>query len=281
MKRISLVLLILAVMAIACNAPGQDTPGPGTAAPPTEEPPQTPAPADTPTVEVTATIAVNVTCNEISFYLDPALAANYTCETVSAANGPDPWMVYPQHTKVSFQGYVLADRFHAPRIVVYPLPELLALLPQYSGSVDALRTLIGGGPPGAGLPLLEPSFNAAQEFHAQYQVLAFANGSGIRFATQYAQYYAEINNHDMFYAFSGMTADEQYWISAVLPLSHPSLPAEAGANPPGGMSWEDWGNQFPAYIANLSTQLNAEPAASFLPSLMLLDALFQSIVIAP
>jgi hypothetical protein len=277
MKRIFLLGLLLAVLMLACNAPGT-----GTAVPPTTEPPQTPEPADTPTPELTPTLGTNAVCNELSFYLDPALAASFTCETVPAANGPDPWMVYPQHTKVSFQGYVLADRFHAPRIVVYPLPDLLAVLPQYSGRVDELRALIGGGAPGTGLPLLEPSFNAAQEFYAQYQVLVFANGSGIRFVTQYAQYFAEINNHDMFYAFSGMTADEQYWISAILPVSNPILPETTDpANPPGGMSAEDWGNHFPVYIADLKNQLDAQPAASFLPSLMLLDALAQSIVITP
>ncbi|MFN2297226.1 MAG: hypothetical protein ACK2UB_00145 [Anaerolineales bacterium] len=275
MKRIYLLALILAVLMLACNVPG------GTPVPPTQEPPETPAPADTPTVEATPTLQLNVSCNELSFYLDPALAAGFTCETVPAANGPDPWMMYPQHTRVNLQGYVLAGTFHDPRIVVYHLPELLALRPEYTGFVDSLRDLVGGGAPGAALPLIEPSFNAGQVFHAQFQLLPFATGSGIRFATLYAQYFAEINNHDMFYAFSGMTADEQYWISAVLPLSHPSLPAEAGMDPPGGMSWEDWGNQFPTYAADVSTQLNAQPDASFLPSLMLLDSMIQSIVITP
>jgi hypothetical protein len=38
---------------------------------------------DTP-VGVTETPAVqtNITCNELSVYLDPALATNYTCETI-------------------------------------------------------------------------------------------------------------------------------------------------------------------------------------------------------
>jgi hypothetical protein len=279
MKRLFLFALILAALMIACNLPGQET------AVPTSNPP--PAPTDTaelpptPTVALTPTIGTNETCGPISFYRDPALASSILCETIPAANGPDPWAMYPEHTKATFQGYMLADRFHTPRITVYPLPAFLALTPDLSTRVNELNALISGGPLGpSALPLLEPGFNAAQEFHAKYQLLNFSGGSGIRFITQYAQFYAPINNHDMFYTFQGITAGGQYWISVVLPISHPTLPANAD-NPPGGMSWEEFGNQFTTYIANLTPQLDSQPDASYIPSIALLDALIASITVTP
>jgi hypothetical protein len=111
-------------------------------------------------------------------------------------------------------------------------------------------------------------------------VVSFANGSGIRFITQYSQYFAPINNNEMFFAFQGITNDEQYWISIILPISNPILPANAD-NPPGGMSWDDFNANIETYIADLTSQLNAQPAASYMPSLALLDAMVGSIIIQP
>ena len=70
-------------------------------------------------------------------------------------------------------------------------------------------------------------------FHAQYQVFPFGSGGGIRYLTLYAQYYAPINNHDLFYTYQGLTNDGKYWVSAILPINNPILP-DNGDNPPGG-----------------------------------------------
>ncbi|MEO8354588.1 MAG: hypothetical protein ABI621_01610 [Chloroflexota bacterium] len=43
--------------------------------------------------------------------------------------------------------------------------------------------------------------------HPLMQVINFQNGRGIRFLTQYAQYPAPINNHELFYHFQGLTND--------------------------------------------------------------------------
>ena len=276
MKRLSLLTLILAALMLACNI---STPVPATQQPP--PPTNTPELPATPTVAETPAVQPNAVCNELSFFLDPAVAADIVCETVPQGNGEDPWDVHPQFTKAAFQGYALADKFHNPRISVYPLPAYIAQVPKVADSAAFLKSLIGGGDPGTGaIPVLESSFNAAQEFHAQYQVVRFANGAGVRFVTQYAQYFAPINNHDMFFTFQGITADDQYWISIILPITNPVLPANAD-NPPGGMSWEEFGNQFDTYIADLANQLNGQPADSFAPSITLLDSLIQSISVQP
>ena len=280
MKRLYLFVLILAALMLACNIPSPATPEPGTGEPPAGATDTVAIPA-TPTIEiVTPTVqANNVQCSELSFYLDPALASGHTCETVPENIENDPFQL-PQYTSVTLEGYVLPGEVYFRRIHVYRLAEFLALRPQASAGVDKLKALIAGGAPGAdALPVMD-LLGAAQEFHAQYKVVSFAGGSGIRFISQYAQYYAPINNSDMFLIFQGLTSDEQYYISAVLRISNPILPA----NPlplPGGMTDEQFSNQFDAYIADITSQLNAQPEASFIPGIALLDALFQSITIAP
>jgi hypothetical protein len=278
MKRLFLFALILAALMLACNVPGQETPAPATNQPPAAT--ETPPLAITPTITLTSTEAPNVQCNKLEFYLDPALASGHTCETVPENIENDPWQL-PEYTQVTLQGYVLPpDQPYFQTIHVYRLAEFLALRPQASTSVDALKALIAGGAPGAdALPVLD-LLGAAQEFHAQYKVVSFAGGSGIRFISQYAQYYAPINNRDMFLIFQGLTSDEQYYVSAILRISNPILPANAD-NPPGGMTWDEFGNQFDSYIVDITSQLNAQPEASFVPGIPLLDALIQSLTITP
>jgi hypothetical protein len=288
MKRFVLFGLILAALMLACNIPGQGTPAPITNPPPTGGPPQasdtptvaeTPALTQTPTVALTPTVAANVQCNELSLFVAPAVASSFNCETVPANVGDYPWQT-PQYTSVTLHGYALPDQPLFQRINVYSLAAFLALNPQLSSRADDLKALIAGGAPGAGaLPVLD-LFGAAQEFHAQFKVVSFSNGSGIRFVSQYAQFYAPINKHDMFLVYQGLTSDNQYFISAVLRISNPILPANAD-NPPGGLSWEQFGNQFDAYIADITNQLNAQSPDSFTPSIPLLDSLIASIAIHP
>jgi hypothetical protein len=274
MKRIYLLALILAALMLACNI---GTPPPGTQQPPA--PSDTPELPATPTVALTPTVQVNALCNELSLFVDPAVASTYNCETVPASAGDMPWLL-PQYTSLTLLGYALPDQPLFQRINVYSLPAMLALQPALSSRVDALKALIAGGAPGAtALPVLD-LYGAAQEFHAQYQVVPFVNGSGIRFISQYAQYFAPINNQDMFLVYQGLTGDEQYFVSAILRISNPILPANPDT-PPGGLSWEAFGDQFDTYIADITAKLNDQPAASFTPSITLLDALIQSITIQP
>jgi hypothetical protein len=277
MKRLFAVAFFLGFLILACNIQGQETPVPNTSQPPASSP--TPQNQDTPTATLTPTVAPNVQCNEISFFLDPAVASTYTCETVPENTMDDPWQL-PQYTNVTLEGYVLPGDTFFRRINVYPLAEFLALRPQASARVDALKALIAGGVPGEdALPTLD-LFNAMEMFHGQYKVVPFSNGSGIRFISEYAQYCAPINNEDMFLIYQGLTSDGQYLISAILHISNPILPATAMPFP-GGMDQGTFCDQYESYKADITAQLNAQPEASFLPSITLLDALIGSITITP
>jgi hypothetical protein len=274
MKRMIYASLALFLAILACSVPSIPSP---TNTPAVTEPPTSP-PTEPP--ETT-----NLTCHELALLLDPALASSYDCQKVPASN--EEFSVYPEHTLLTLHGYPLAGKFFEAKIAVYPLESYRLLQPDFVNErVASLQTFTTGavtptfsGSFGPSLPFL-PVFNAAQVFFAQYQVLPFANGNGIRFLTEYAQYYAPVNNNDLFYTYQGLTSDGQYWISAILPINHPTLPADA-VNPPNGMTWEEFSNNYEPYIADMINQLNSQPPDSFIPTLTALDALVSSIVIQP
>jgi hypothetical protein len=249
--------------------------------------PTSPGPAqagETPTVTLTPTISPNVSCKELTLTLDTVLAASFQCQTVPAAGAPDDpyFAINPQYTEVTFQGYVLPSTFHQPHVSSFPVRPYSALIPGViDARVTALQQLIAGGaPPAKGaLPLL-PIFNAAEEFRAQYKVIAFSGGNGIRYLTQYAQFFDPINSHDMLYSFQGLTGDGKHWISAILPISNSMLPPN-GDNPPGGLTWDQFSNQFVTYIADLTEKLNNQPPESYSPTIAALDALISSIAVHP
>ncbi|MGD0174040.1 MAG: hypothetical protein ABSC61_06370 [Anaerolineales bacterium] len=282
MKRFLACLTILAIVLLACNISTPTisgvTPQPGVTD--TKSTSHKPTKIATETVSVTETDtpmpATNVSCNELSFYLDPTLASSIQCETIPQAISPTGIGTNPQYTKVSLEGYILSDRFMKPVISVFPLDKFSQLLPDaINADVTALQAMIAGGAPGSNdLPLL-PIQYARQLFFAQYNIVAFTNGSGYHIVTEYAQAYYPINNHEMFFSYQGITSDGKYWISVILPISHPSLP-ENGDNPPADL----YNNPDP-YYAQMTSQLNGVLPKSFVPSIVKLNALIKSITITP
>ena len=282
MKRMMCFLAILSVLSFACNILTIPTPSISTAVPPTlaiptaTEPQAATLPPVTP--EPTGPQA-NVTCNELSLYLDPGMASGYNCETIPAST--EGMEMHPQHTQLTLTGYALADKFFTAHISVYPIQEYIKLYPEYiPPAVAALQALIGGAAAsGDNLPFL-PVLPAAQVFRAQYRALPFASGAGIRYLALYAQYFAPVNNHDLFYTYQALTGDGKYWVSAILPINHPILPDNAD-NPPGGMTWEQFGSSYETYNADMTAQLNSQTSDSFIPGLSALDTLVASILIQP
>lgn len=278
MKKIILPVLLLTLAILACTITipiptQQATQPPAENNPPANNPPANNPPAN------------NVTCNEVSFYLDPVLGSSYSCETLPAM--PEGPVFYPQHTLVTLQGYPLSDKRIDPQIAVFSVSAYAALAPDYINPlVTTLQTLSAGGPAptfsssfSTGLPLM-PSQNAGQVFFAHYLIAPFLSGNGIRYLTEYAQFYDPVNNYDMFYAFQGLTADGQYWVSVMLPVNHAMLQAD-GNNPPAGYTQDQFYAQFDTYIVDMINQLNARADNTFTPGLASLDALVASITITP
>jgi hypothetical protein len=211
----------------------------------------------------------------VSLSYDPSLATGLSGETLPAGEIMPGGLLEPEHRQLSFQGYPLAGTFHEPRIIVYPAPEFEAVN-EFAGQIMAdLRQVLVDRPsaPEGALPFL-PMFNAGQVMHTQVAYLDFQNGSGVRYLTQYAQAYVVINSQDLFYTFQGLTGDGAYYVAALLPVGHPSLPAD-GSDYPGG--FEAFMETYETYILETRQMLDAQGYASFQPDLSLLDGMIGSL----
>jgi hypothetical protein len=203
------------------------------------------------------------------------IAQDQLVETVAAvpASTDSPyWEILPEYHRVTLLGYPLTSHLHKPQIFVYPAADL-AKANEGAGRIAAdLQALLQARQAQERMPFL-PLFNAQQVFHAQVQFLDFKNGSGVRFLTQFDQAPLPVNSYELFYTYQGLTKDGKYYIAAVLPLSHPDLPATDKVSEEQAADL----NEFPAYLTKTVAWLEQQPGASFTPDLARLDALIQSI----
>ena len=183
--------------------------------------------------------------------------------------GPD---VIPEHMQYLFEGYVLADTFHKPRIYVYSVREFGAGSEVGAGVIAALEQFLAEKPEAPmSIPFL-PIWNAAQMMRTQVERVSFQNGTGVRFLTQYGQAAWPINNQDLFYTFQGITDDGETYVAAIFPVSHPTLPDVA----PEDLDDAFYEN-FRSYVRDTEQELNARKASTFVPDLSLVDGVIQSI----
>lgn len=248
------------------------------------------AAAPTPLPPTPQTEGTDISYGNIHFRLPREVANTALAGTVPAV--PDeqtggPWGIAPEYIKFELDGYALFDTFHDARIHVYPASEYAAANESAASSIAKLQAILDGStaPTPDKLPTIA-FFNAGQVFAAQIQTIQFANGKGVRFLTEYAQYFATANNRDLFYQFQGLTDDGKYYIIAILPASHPLLAMSedpAISIPQGGIPFPGFEDQsgIEAYYPAVVNLLNSAAPNSFTPALGMLDALIQSISIAP
>ena len=233
---------------------------------------------------------VEVAVDPLHVTLPPALASGARGEQFARAEGDNvaPPDVTPGHIQLTLEGYPLQDRFHQPQIFVYPASEYAQMFPAAFESIHRLDNILyAPGGPILNDPLPQvPFFNAQPVFTTKPQILPFQNGQGVRFLTEYAQYFASANNHDMFYNYHGLTNDGAYYVIAILPVSAPSLAetSDGGASlPNGGVPYPDVNDpnaDWPTYYKSVTEVLNATPPENFTPTINQLDALIQSMRIA-
>jgi hypothetical protein len=185
--------------------------------------------------------------------------------------------------------YVLRGKTHQPQIYVYPAQAYAEMVPAAFESIRRLDNILyapGGPVINDQLPNV-PFFNAGQVFAAKPELLPFQNGQGVRFLTEYAQYFASANNHDLIYEYQGLTSDGAYYVIAILPVSNPMLAETSDSGTPlpsGGVPYPDINDpnpDWPTYYKSVTEVLNATPAESYTPAIDQLDALIQSILITP
>lgn len=277
-KLISLVAL--ALLLLSCNflthlggvGGAEESTSVPTLIPPTSEAaPATSIPTLAPT-----DIPPDVDFEGVSFSFDNSLASWVEPEIVPKSDPlVETWWQEPEHLRFNFHGYILPNTFHEPHLLVYPAMEYAILDESVAETMDELRNLLMGRPgipPGMSLPFL-PIFNAAQEMTVKAAYLEFSNGSGLRYLTQYTQSGSPINNYEMFYTFQGMTTDQQYYVVAILPVTHLSLPPDNSHI----TDWAAFSDNFSAYIVEVTNQLSLQDDLSFYPALSMLDEMIQSL----
>jgi hypothetical protein len=218
-----------------------------------------------------------VTLQGIAVTIDvtPALATGITRELVSATSHDKDtpyWAVQPEHFQLTLNDYVRQSTFHTARIYVYPVDDFESTNQAAAERIAKLRRILEERPLSVteDIPFL-PLFNAGQMVQTQFGYWAFESGIGVRFVTQYGQGAGPINNNELFYAFQGLTYDGDYYVSAILPVSHPDLPADASKMPAGG--WE-------RYVRDVEQQLNVADPSSFQPGLASLDQMIRTLTIS-
>lgn len=247
-----------------------------TAAPdPTEAPAATDVPAATdapaPT-EAPATGAPDISLDTTG------IASGFQRETIPARpdDGNSPyWDVLPEYTVLTLEGYPISNHLMQPQIFIYPLPALGEVNEAAGTTAGTLQSLIQSPQELPTMPFM-PIYNAAQVMHTHLQYLDFATGQGLRYLTEYDQAFIPINNYELIYTYQGLTADGKYYVAAVLPVTHPSLPADAMVT---GNEPAEFTEDFPAYLANVSAALNVEAGNRFTPDLTQLDAMMSSLAV--
>jgi hypothetical protein len=293
-------------MLLACNfvtGPGSPTAAAPTPAPtlPSAATP-TPVPVLTSPEVPTATVApapeANATPLDISgpevaydgirLALPAEVASGLSARLVPAqAASPDGpfWDAFPEYIELMLVNYARPETFHQPRIEVYPVADFEAVNPTAAETIGELRQMLAEKPADPDqIPFL-PLFNAGQVFRAQVKYVDFQSGTGVRFLALYAQYFAPIDNYNLFYTYQGLTADGSRYVSALLPVSAPILADTSDLDasvPAGGVAFPDFNapdfeTLYPDYLTLVEGNLNGLPDASFTPGLDAMDRLVQSI----
>jgi hypothetical protein len=206
-----------------------------------------------------------------------SLATSLQSETVPAKFGDDVpfWELNPEHTRVTLQGYPISTHQVEPVIYIYPVNDLERLNAGAQPVVSSLQKLLASPQEIPNMPFL-PMVNTTQVMHTHLQFLDFTSGQGLRYLTIFSQGIMPINNQGFIYTYQGLTSDGKYYVAAVLPVTHPSLPADGsitGNEPP------EFTSDYPAYVANSAKSLNTQAASTFTPDLAQLDAMMSSIEI--
>jgi len=240
-----------------------------------------------PTRTVTSAVVPTPTASSarVQISYDPSLAAGVQEETFPASP-PDDLVPVPEHKVI-----VLVDSYAATRrlyrqpagldgeakLMIFPVAGYEAASPLAGERIQALRSLLAERPasPVGEIPLL-PLVNGRQMFYSQLAYIDFANGSGVRFLTQYAQEPRNVNNSEMFYTFQGLTADGAYYIAAFFPVSTQSLPEDDAILREDYVAFEAaYGTYLPAAVQ----ALDALSGQDFEPNLAKLDAILQSLLV--
>lgn len=297
-KRLFLFLSLLVVAALACggtapsSAPDQtqlETMVAATLQAVTQEA------ANNPTA-ISAPSGTAFTYNNIELVIPDGFATGTQTEIVPRADATDDmpfWIAAPEYLKVTFgQNLSFASKFEAT-LQVLPAEEFMQMSENASEKITTLQAQLANGDP-KGIKVLPP-FNAGLVFDARNEIFDFQNGKGVRSIQEYHQFSAPVTNDYLIYSYQGITSDGKYYVSFVAPVRVPFLinesynpdpnsttptplaPADGFTYP--STSTLGGGSDYDQYINAIADKFAQTPPDQFEPSLDVLDALVQSILI--
>ena len=220
----------------------------------------------------------------IRFSFDDSIAESVQSATIPEQNLGDDFLpggTYPTHFEFSFNQYAITNHTLNAKILIYPVEEYREISTFASDQINALAFAIINRPGGSArstLPFL-PLWPAAQLFSAQVSYFDFQNGSGVRFLTMFGQDIFPIDNFNLIYTYQGMTHDGRYYLSVVLPISHPGLPDDGSDLI--GEDYVEFYNSWDTYLPDTLRFLGEQMLDSYFPSIVLLDELIKTIEIYP
>jgi|GEM_PF-793966 len=223
----------------------------------------------------------------VSLTLPPSLAQSYRAQidvAIPRTEGPAFGGAAPEHVVITFD----QDQIQFPgnprerQIRVYPVSGLRAIDPFMGEEIDRLQAMLERQPKASNDSIVVmPMQNAAQIFHTQLKYLDFANGSGVRFLSAYAQDVTPITNDNIFYTFQGLTRDGLYYISAFYPISSTALP-NTYEESTAAQNMDEFAKTYTSkYLPGVAEGLDSLPSDQFIPDLLELDNLMQSLDAVP
>jgi hypothetical protein len=248
--------------------------------------------AATLTAKKPSNTGTEVTFGSLTLVIPSGVASGArSSEYPSVDNEDAPWWnKTPAHLRIMLDDYyILQGKFHQPQIFVYPAQAYAELAPPAFESLHRLNNILSTSdlPISADQLPAVPFFIAQQAFASNIQTISFQNGRGVRFLTEYAQYSAPVNNHELFYHFQGVTLDGAYYIIAIFPITAPVLAETSDPNatlPPGGIVYPDISDpniDLQGYYTAVTDLLNATSPDTFIPTTNQLDSLINSMLITP
>ena len=232
-------------------------------------PDQQPAPDQQPTQPA----GPDVSFEGVSFSYDDSLGRDVSLQIVPSDLGEGPYWGLPEHIELGMVGYPVANDYHQPTVFVFSVADYRAGSESASEIIDRLHALLDSRPPNPdeGIPLL-PIYNAGELGWTKVAYFDFQNGSGVRFVTQLGQAFWPFHNRAMFYTYQGLTADGRYYLSVIMPLSHPMLNEYDNYQPP-----DNFYDLAETLVRDQVAGLNGQPDESFTPNIAVLDEMVRSL----
>lgn len=176
---------------------------------------------------------------------------------------------YPQHARILFTAYTNGSEDHiASGIRVFRVDEINAL---EAGVAENLFAVLEGQ---ADHHTDFPRFSGAGALiDAQLAEVAFQNGRGYRYLFTTSFMAEMVNGTGTTLMYQGITADEKYFVSFLVPVNAPFLSEFIG------VPLATTSEEFDAYYQKVNERINNAAPDEFTPSLNAIDEIISSIVI--